>query len=563
MSANKNFKSESHQIEANDDLVRSVIVDQTDNLEKGWREMLQNIIDSDATEGRLEFDHTYTLGADNGSGVDLTEQKGLDLLTVMGESSKDADNHESIGEFGIGKGQVIAKGKSVWISGETALFFDIKNWGLEAKTVDFNDAAEFAAQYDEEWGNLIDHHFGHRHSYPGMAILVKHYHDEVPDKNSYKWNKYENNVKSRFQYLNSVRDTDLYVNGDKISNLDPMDIDSYGEPTHTEVYDTFKTGKVKIAVRHGSGSLTVYSGGIEVTDVDSRGLEGQIVTERNLRLNFARNEIKSGCPVWAGVENRLVEIRKEVFDQADESKDLDDEARSFVADQMFSHGEIDEHSDMEVFETASEDFVSWNQLVERDQVGTAKKGNPAADKLKEAYDEIVLSKYDGAVKKFIEAREDLEEAPDDFDAEDRAESLGLHVSHEKVSTSDLKPTQHKQLGIARYIVEMMNVDREVRFGESDVSKAWTDGLNEIVITDSATDSSSWIQWVPELWQTVVHEISHNVPSKEKPAHGSSYQRRFRQNIEKEGGIEALSKLMGEIQENTLTQVAERGHNAKL
>lgn len=560
MSTDSNsVEAETHSIEANDDLVRSVIVDQTDNLEKGWRELLQNIIDSEAPEGRLQFDYDYTLGADNGQGINLNEQKGLDLLTVMGESSKDADDHESIGEFGIGKGQIIAKGRTVFVSGDTALFFDIKGWGLEAKTVKLERASAFAEQFNEGWANLIDKHFGHIYNYEGTAILVDHYEDEVPDENSYKWSRFEGNIKDRFQYLNSVRDTDLYINGELISGDDPLEIESYGNLTHSENYTSDETGEVKIGVRHGSGKLTVYSGGIKVTDVDSRGIEGQIVTKQNLRLNFARNEIKSGCPVWNALEERLNEIRKELFTKAEKSKDLDPNARNFIADQMFNHDELEEHSDKEVFETASEDLVSWSDITEKDEIGTAKKGNAAADKLEEAFGEIVLSENDPSVKKFLESREDLEEAPDDFDATQRAESKGLHTSYNEWSESELRPMQHKKLGIARYIVYMMGDDRSVSYGESDVANAWTDGHSQIVITDSATKSSSWISWVPELWHLMMHEISHNVGSKNEPSHGVGYRRRFRKNVEKDGGIEALSDLMGDIQEMNLTEVAEIGH----
>jgi len=561
MSENIADSAETHSIEANDDLVRSVIVDQTDNIEKGWREAKQNIIDSEATEGRLKYDTDFTLVADNGQGVDLTKQKGLDLLTVMGESSKESDNHEDIGEFGIGKGQVIAKGRTVFISDDTALLFDIKGWGLEAKTVPLARAAKFAGQFDDGWGNLIDKHFGNNNRYNGLAVLVDHYEDEVPNADSYKWERFEDNLKGRFQFLNAVDNTKLYVNDELITDNDPLGVKSYGKPKHTEVYESPETGSVHIGVRHGHGSLTVYSGGIKVCDVDSRGLQGNIVTERNLRLNFARNEIKSGCPVWNEVEERLNAIRAELF--TDHERDLGSDARQFVADRMFNHDEIEKFEDVEAFETSSENLVSWSEIADKSEIGFSSRGNPAADKMEEM-GEIVLSEDDGASSKVQDELDNIEDAPEEYDAQDRAEENGLHTSYESVDTTDLKPTQHKQLGIARYIESMMDdVDMEVYYGESDVANAWTDGNTEIHITDTATPSSSWIQWVPELWRIMMHEIAHDTPSREEPGHGISYERRYRSVIEEDGGIDALSKLMGEIDENTLTTIAERGHATRL
>jgi len=561
MAANTNSDSETHSIEANDDLVRSVIVDQTDNIEKGWREFFQNIVDSDATEGRLQQTHEYTFVADNGSGVDLKEQDGIDLLTVMGETTKDAEDHSTIGEFGVGVGQGISKGVAFAVSGYNALIFDIKGWGLEAKLVPLSSLSSFVyEEFDSDLTKAVDERFGHINHYDGLAWFVYHYEDEVPDEGSYKWSKFCSNIRERFQYLNAVSDTNLYLNNELITDLDALDINSYGQPTHSEVYDSPETGEVHIAVKHGHGSLTVYSGGIKVTNVDSRGIKGRIVTDRNLRLNFARNEIKSGCPIWSEIEDHLNAIREDVFIEAEESRELETEARDFLADQMFNHGKMEEHADKDIFETASEDMVSWNEIIERDEIGTARKGNRAADKLEEAYGEIVLNDNDDAVKAFLENREDIADAPSDFDATDRAERRGLHTSYEKVDASGLNPVQWYQLGIARYIVHLVDDDRDVSYGESDVASAWTDGTSEIVITDTATSSSKWISWVPELWKTMMHELAHNTPSKDEPGHGVSYRRRFRQNIERDGGIEALSDLMGEINEKTLSTVAEKGHD---
>ena len=561
MSANSDNSDDvqTHSIEANDNLIKSVILDQNGDLVAAWREAFQNIIDSMASEGRLEFDHSYTRIVDNGQGVELTEEKGIQLLTVMGESSKDADDHSTIGEFGVGGSQVIAKGRTVFISGDTALMFDIKGWGLEAKTVPLSDASSLAAEYNDGWANLIDQHFGSFASYDGLAVLVDHYEDEVPDEGSYKWSRFGDNIHSRFKYLNNVDRTKLYVNDELITDLNALDINGYGSPTHTEVYESEQTGPVHIAVKHGGGTLTVYSGGIKVTDVDSRGISGQIVTERNLELNFARNEIKSGCPIWSEISDRLDEIRAKVFNEVKENR-LNDSARKFISDRMFNHGERDEYSDAEVFETASEDMVSWDELSQEDEVGMASKGNPAADKLQEAYGQIVLNENDSAVQTFDDHRDDLDDAPEDFDAQIRAENNGLHTTYEEVDERTLKPTQQKQLGIARYIVDEMGVNMDVRWGESDVAAAWTDGNSYIVLTETAAKSSQWIQWVPELWETVVHELAHNVDTSDtEPSHGISFNRSLRENIEKEGGIEALSHIMGKISEKNLTRVAEIGH----
>ena len=551
MSTNTNSSTETHSIEATDDLVKSVIVDQTDNIEKGWREGVQNMVDSEATDGYLEYTTDYTYMSDNGQGIELTEDAGLKLLTHMGESSKDADDHSSIGRFGIGKGQIMAKGLTAWISGDQVLFFDIKEWGLEAKQVSAAEAPGFIVDHSVEMFELLNDKIG-LSGCEGLAVIVDHYEDEVPESSSYKWDRYEENVKERFQYLNAVNDTNLYLNDELISDGEWDSVDE----NLSSLVDTVKTedsGEILYALEHGVGDLTVYSGGIKVTNIDSRGLQGSIITSNNLQLNFARNEIKSGCPLFSKIQDDLVEYRKEIFEDVD---DYENGARKFLADRMFNQDELDDHADEEVFETASENMVSWNDLKSMDEVGMAEKGNQAADKLEEI-GHIVLNKYDDAVSKFQAVRDDLEEAPDEYDASDKAEDQGIFTEHKELEEDGLTPTQKKQLGIARYISNMINDEFEVRFGESDVANAWTDGRNYITITDSAASGSSYAEWVPSLWKTVVHEHAHRFSSKDNPSHGRSFDNRFRDLIDESTSI--LSHTQALIDKRGLSRVAADGH----
>ena len=549
---------EEYEIEANDNLVRSVIVDQTDNLEKGWREAAQNAIDSEATKFELFFNKNSSYMFDNGSGVELNEQKGIDLLRVMGNSSKESDNHENIGEFGIGKGQIIAKGQTVFMSGDTALLFDIKNWGLKARTVSLSDLDSYLSEEDASWSAAVEGHCGPflgEDKYDGLGIVVNHYEDEVPDENSFKWDKFESDFSDRFQYLSLVDETEIRLDGKVISDGDPFDFNTFGDPCFKQKFTSDKTGDVYIGVKEGYITLTVYSGGIKVTDVNSRGLTGSIVVDRNLQLNFARNEIKSGCPVWSAITKKLNEIRDDLYSQS--KRELNDSARRYIAERMFNDGNFEEHENKEIFQTCNESLVSFEDILSKDEIGIAEIGNHAADALSEiGY--IVLNEEDTACEVFLNSRDDLVYSPDTFDGEERAEKEGLMTTHKTWKENDLTPTQTKKLGVARYMAGLMGWSGSIDWGESDIAHAWTDGVDKITLTDSCAESMSWACWVPQLHQTLVHEISHEDPDKEGANHGIAFNRTFRDNMEGVG-VDALEKTQKKIQESGLRTVAEIGN----
>lgn len=509
--------AETHRIEGTDDLLMSVIVDQAADLEHGWREGIQNGADSPGSElVTLDFDEEHTVIQDDGEGVDLTAERGIDLLTNLGESSK-RDDESSIGEFGIGKGQIVAKGVTRMESGSTRLVFDVKNHGLEVAEVDLDEPVD------------------------GFRVEVDHYADEVPNSSSYKWGRYEERTCERFKFLEIAKGVTVKVNGETISDGDPSEYTADKNYTAEETYSSDADGDVHIAVAHAQyDDLNVYSNGVKVKSVPGRGLGGYIVTEGNLNLNFARNDIKSGCPVWNEVSERLNEIRRDLFEEVPDNR-LVESARRFISSEIFNsvkNGDFsafDRYKDKRVLKTANESHISLAQVAEKDEIGFGESGHPAADKLNEAYGMTVLDEDDPAVEKFKETADELADqmsVPDNFDPSEKAEELGLYTEKSYIPDEELSPNRRKRLGVARTIAERMGIEREIYYGESDLTNAWTDGHSEIVITDSCMPSGNRLAWMPELFESIVHEYSHDESTSSGcPDHGRYFDEKYRKNME--------------------------------
>lgn len=532
---------EAFDIEGTDDLVLSVIKDQASDIEHGWREGISNAIDSpNSSEAHLWYNESRSIISDDGSGVEITEEKGRKYLTNMGETSKKRDSSEAIGQFGIGKGQYIAKGRVSIISRGKCLHFDIKEWGIKEGVflTDVEDAVDFTRGYNSDWSKHLEEGI-EKHNNSGLTVVISHYEDETP-KYSWKWADYEDDLKKRFKFTSKVTGVDVYLNEECISN----NIVNDSVLPSTSVVKRIKTedgNNFIIGIGHkADGDIDIYSNGVFVKEMQRSGFEGYIISNKNFDLNFARNEIKSGCTLWKQVSDVVDQICLEVCSKI-QGEELNESAREFLVKQMNNKKEIYERfKDKNILKTASEDYFSIETIRNKDEIGISKTGNKAADKLSEAYNKIILAENDKAVKQ-IKKDMNLET----YDVEDKAHNLGLFNKPEVLSEVELEPLQKTKLGVAKYMANRMSINREIIYGKSSMSKAWTDGTSYIAITDTSTPSKKWKQWVPELYNILIHEWCHDKSTKEKsPSHGRRFNKKFRDKIENNQKIlsETIEKI---------------------
>ena len=505
-----------HRIEGTDQLLMQTIKDQASSLEHGWREAVQNGIDSPGS-ARVELDFSYgrSVIEDDGSGVDLTTEDGLDLLKNLGESTKGRDDDSTIGQFGIGKGQIIAKGHTTFMSGGTALHFDVNEWGLRCKEV------PLAREVD------------------GLRVVVSHYPDEVPGEGDSRWKRYEDRIARRFRYAEHALGVEVMVNGETVSDADPFDL--VDGIHHEETLET-DHGDIDIAVEVSAyGSVDVFSNGVYVTSDYDFGVKGVVVSHANMDVDFGRDGIKDGCPVWGAARDRLSEIRLDLFEDAPVNA-MGDDARRFIVRQMADNDDARRRfGEKKVLRTASETFVSLEDVVDRGTVGVAPGDSQSADRLTEAYDMMVLDEGDDAVEALQETGQI--DSVDRFDVDQKAADLGLMTVGETVPEEDLNTVQEKKLLAARELASRLGIDRDMVYGESDIANAWTDGTDLIVITDSAAPSRNRAAWVWELAETMVHEWCHDEDTMEGCSHGRSFDRQYRRRWS-----DAVSKVSGFITE---------------
>lgn len=533
---------ETLDIGSTDDLVLSVIIDQASDLEHGWREAISNSIDSPMSSSvNLWYNKNRSIISDDGAGVEITEE-GKDLLTNMGESSKERSSSESIGQFGIGKGQYIAKGRVTLLSKGKALHYNIKEWGIKdgVYITDISEAVNFTSEFNSEWSEHVKEGIK-KHNKEGFTVVISHYKDETPDY-SWKWDRYERNIKKRFKYTTLVTGVKVFVNNECISdgfvkneNLPPSSL------IRSETLS--EGGKIITGIGHkADGDISIYSNGVFVKEMERNGFGGFIITDKNFDLNFARNDIKSGCPIWDEALEIIDEECLKVCNNVSGSN-MNSSVREFLINKMYENKSIHKkYKNKKILKTANEHYVSLQEIKKQDKIGMSKSNDKAADRLAEAFGDIILSKDDKAVK-ILDKNENLEK----FDVKKKAQNVGFLKESEIIDEENLTPLQKAKLGVAKQIATKIGIEREIKYGKSSLSNAWTDGKRKIVITDTATPSSKWVQWVPELYRIIIHEWSHNESTKDNhPDHGRRFESNYREKID--SNWESLSEIMEEIQE---------------
>ncbi|WP_254534051.1 ATP-binding protein [Natrinema gelatinilyticum] len=511
-----------------------LIEDQMADLTDAIREAVQNGIDSPGSSRVLvSISPERSLILDDGAGVDLESAEGRRNLSVLGAGSKQRSDDETIGEWGIGKGAIIAKGAvRIW-SHDTALCFDYR---------DRRDSGSWGDVSGRD-GKLMD---AEKHL-EGMLVEIDHYEDEVPDPDSYRWRRYVRDLRKRFAYVQSRTGVTVVINGEPVDQGDPLEaVANSPRPSLTR-----ETDDAILALEYTPHEgLDIYSNGLYVTTKREYGLGGVVVSKGNLTLNFARNDIQSGCDRWQRIDDALEQARDDLY--ADISDDrLTAESREVMIEAMVSDGDdasATQWADRKLFQLATESRISLEEIQAAPKIGWVDGAEKGADKLVErGY--IVLDTSDTATQRLRDLATDEDTSitfPEMFDVGEQAESEGVWTGYHRIEDeSQLNADQRRYLRFARVLATELGIERDVYYGEASAD-AWTDSRTYIVITDSAVTSRQRAVWMHDLYLVVLHEAAHETSSRDRPSHGHHFESTYRSLVEDPDNRSSFAELVQQV-----------------
>jgi hypothetical protein len=279
-------------------LLWSVIERQAGTVSKSLLEAAMNAVDANSTFCNITVTNKSFTIMDDGKGF-KDESEIENFFETFGYPHQEGD--AKYGQFRMGRGQMFAFGRNVWRTGQFRMTVDMK----PEKNAGTNHDLGYDLETLEE-------------SVKGCSIAVDLYEALLPSE----LDKTIREVKKFLRYVNIP----VKLNGELIS------IDPAKEKWDEETSDAYVRRKT-------SGNLEVYNLGVLVKDSPSyyNGVAGVVVSKKQLKVNFARNDIQSDCPVWKRVNKRL---QDQTLARAKKSAPLTESERGFYAQQLAS-GEVD------------------------------------------------------------------------------------------------------------------------------------------------------------------------------------------------------------------------------
>lgn len=493
------MKSETRNFRMHPQLLMDVIQRQAGTLSKAILEGVMNGIDAGARKIAVSLTPNQLTITDDGRGFE-SRQNIEKFFEVFGQPHEEGEN-KTFGTFRMGRGQLFAFGRNTWTSGRWQMDVDVKGRGLDYQLI----------EHPEDRG--------------GCSIAVALYTELLPSV----LGEAERDIESWCRYA----PIPVFFSDRQVS-VDPSS--EQWDHVIPEAYVRLK--KV--------GSLAIYNLGVHVMDLPSYkfGTAGVIVSRKQLKVNFARNDIQSDCPVWKKVRPLL---NQWATSNNVKSKCLNDDARQRLADQIRS-GELDLNTwanrKLRLITGVTGRQFSIGDFLVAEHVTAAPQGDRVGEKLHLSgrafvVADITLERFGvSSVKELVDFfnKRLPDWAKGQMPASLSFKKLAKEVDsrYELLAEADLTPNQRVWLELAQTMSWALNVPgedgvpqvRKLCIGEGP-ALGWTDAVSYTAVGREFLETLDLnISGIVALSAVLIHEACHVDSDLEGHDHDQAYYERF-------------------------------------
>lgn len=501
-------------------LLMDVITRQAGTLAKAMLEGVMNSIDAGAKRCDVVLNAAALEISDDGKG--MTDRAQIEHFFEVFGQPHDESEGKRYGTFRMGRGQLFAFGKNRWRTGPFEMEVDIQSRGLD---YDLHTLDEPAA---------------------GCTVKVELYKRLLPSELA----DAERTIRRWVRYAGES--CEVYVNGE-LASSDPSG----------EKWD-YTTPEAYVRLNQTS-AIEVYNLGVHCLDLSKYryGLGGVVVSRKQLKVNFARNDIQADCPVWLKVK-RLID--QNATARSLKAPRLDDAGRARLVEQ-FAAGDLtyEEFRDRKVIQAVNGRHYSLDQLerhcgygkavplmaaplrdLKADQVHSQALGAVLSDNALEAFGMKLpkLVAFLNKARRDHERRCYGEDSPPDekFVAGDLAEAT-KSFSGEFVPLADKDLTKREKAWkdlaetAAWEIASALNRDRrgrrdtmaairqsrKITIGKDESGATWTDGRTFVGFSRGyLADVDFGVEGLYAVALTVLREMAHDDPTGPEQNLGPDY-----------------------------------------
>jgi hypothetical protein len=301
------------------------------------------------------------------------------------------------------------------------------------------------------------------------------------------------------------------------------------------------------------GSLAVYNLGVHTLDMGSYrlGTGGVVVSRKQLRVNMARNDIQSDCPVWRRVRD-LVDVT--AANRIKRRSVLSDAQVQRVVNTLLAGTHQPGAADMLLFRSSSGRSYSARELVQTVEkyqytVTFCASGDRRGDRVHEArlafvLDRACLDLFRCHTDPLLVVRTALDAlgAPSGHVVRRKAKYVafddlksGMSDNFDVVPVAEHSVTQKAWLDLSARAWTELHDDRTGRpphgrrflLGRSDVADGWTDGRTYIAIADHFLKKLTFdVGGFTKLGVLLLHELTHDEDDATTHVHSPEFYRTF-------------------------------------
>ena len=426
------MKQDRESFETTEGLLNDVMKKQAGTLEKAVLEAVMNSVDANASRVDIQLEHDSLVVEDDGKGMDKEEVN--QYFKKFGYKDSDIENKE-FGRFRMGRGQIFSFGRNVWHTGNMLLVVDLNN----DKTTFTADGEEHTLDVSGLSYNTIE--IGDQ--YDGCSISVDLY-EEVDDVESKV-----NDVETLIKYIPWLHGVEVTINGEAIDHKFDPDYET------ESAYIEFNPNSFR-------NTTLIYNKGAKVKAERLVPTRAVLVTKDDLDLNFARNDVLSGCPVYARVREELNEVYTTYLKQRDE---LSTSEVNWLVERMSEDSGLMKALYSEpLIQTATGDTVSMSEISDNPVVLNKGSQSMAED----------IQRRTGAIP-LDEGHKELFESDKVFtQKKDYTEVIGEEMTYEMdpYSESKLTKSRRKNLYRLRWALNEITPFMELKSGVSKHRDVW-------------------------------------------------------------------------------------------
>lgn len=480
-------------------LLFDVIQRQAGTLAKAILEGVMNSIDAKATKCVVTLTNNELCIADDGSGI-TSRESIAQFFETFGQPHEESER-KTFGTFRMGRGQLFAYGKNRWRTGPFEMLVNVKDEGLDYKLLEHPDQEPGCTVYVDLYKQLLTSEL-----HETMRLIRM-------------WVKY-----SQIPVIFNGEVLTVDITKEKWTHVTP---DAY----------------VRL---NDHGEVSIYNLGIYVCGQPNYrfGTGGVVVSRKQLKMNFARNDVQSDCPVWERLRPMLVTSAEKKM----KPERLTDYQRTALLQKLIADPEANaELLERKLIELADGKCVSINSLGPwganfkryHGVMSFAAKGDVPADRVMQQEIAIVISTRTMAdagmncdekgLKQFASWIEELCPGGDEhywvtkpLDTLTKQLSDTVSLIEPKKWTSKMRVWATFAQSMQRCIHDLEK-PRAVRFGSMKGNLAWTDGETYVTFDTHFIQSLSYtMQGVTRFLLVLLHELAHDDGTETGHVHGIEF-----------------------------------------